>query len=120
VVIDGLVGGASTDRMRSDDPEPYRVREVVQVIEDDASAGSSGRPVGRAFDCAATRERARLSSWSVARPHEGQRSHPPQDCYRAAWVSWRVLPSLGTLMPLVRFPRTWPRPSRWLTGQRRL
>jgi hypothetical protein len=46
VVMDGLVGGASTDRIRSDGPEPYRVREVVQVIEDDAFGwiiGTAGR-----------------------------------------------------------------------------
>jgi hypothetical protein len=35
VVMDGLVGGASTDRLQADPINPYRIREIVQVVEED-------------------------------------------------------------------------------------
>jgi hypothetical protein len=34
VVMEGLVGGASTDRIQADPINPYRIREIVQVIEE--------------------------------------------------------------------------------------
>lgn len=34
VMMEGLVGGASTDRLRADPINPYRIREIVQVAED--------------------------------------------------------------------------------------
>jgi hypothetical protein len=34
IVMDGLVGGASTDRIRADPINPYRIREIVQVVEE--------------------------------------------------------------------------------------
>jgi hypothetical protein len=34
VRIDGLIGGAATDRLRSDANDPYGIREVVQVADE--------------------------------------------------------------------------------------
>lgn len=37
VTMDGLVGGAATDRLRADAINPHRIREIVQVKDPDLS-----------------------------------------------------------------------------------
>lgn len=46
VRMEGLVGGAATDRLRSGVTDPYRIREIVQVVDNEAFGWVIGTAAG--------------------------------------------------------------------------